>query len=385
MTRLASIDVFRAFTMFLMIFVNDLWTLKEVPQWLEHTQAREDGMGLSDVVFPAFLFIVGLSIPFAIAGRMAKGQSTGRILGHILFRALALLIMGFFHVNLGSYSDAAWLPRPVWQILLTVSFFLIWLDYPRDGNRNRNWLLQGVGIALLAFLAIVFKGGTAEQPQGLQPQWWGILGLIGWAYLLCAVLFVLTRGRIIATACTLVFFLAFNIASQSGWLSFLQPVQEYVWIVSDGSLPALVTAGVLAAQLYHANRKIFLTFAILSVAFVAAGFLLRPYFIISKILATPSWTMICTGISLAFFTLLIYITDVKKKEHWFSIIKPAGTATLTAYLLPYIHYALYSIIGFTLPLVLRTGIVGIAKSLLYALIIILVTGLLEKWRLKLKI
>src|SRR5690606_24134141 len=122
-----------------------------------------------------------------------------------------------------------------------------------------------------------------------------------------------------------------------------------------------------------------------SAACVAAGFMLRPYFIISKILATPSWTLICIGISLAVFTLLIFITDVKKKEHWFSIIKPAGTATLTAYLLPYIHYALYSMIGITLPLVLRTGWVGILKSLLYALLIILITGLLEKKRLKLKI
>ncbi|MGV3599658.1 MAG: heparan-alpha-glucosaminide N-acetyltransferase domain-containing protein [Dyadobacter fermentans] len=60
--RLDSIDVFRAVTMFLMIFVNDFWTLEGVPEWLEHSKAEEDAMGLSDVVFPAFLFIVGLSI-----------------------------------------------------------------------------------------------------------------------------------------------------------------------------------------------------------------------------------------------------------------------------------------------------------------------------------
>src|SRR5689334_25384277 len=97
--RIASIDVFRALTMFLMIFVNDLWTLKEIPAWLEHTKAREDGMGLADTVFPAFLFIVGLSIPFAIGSRLSKGQSKQTIFGHILFRGIALLVMGFFHVN----------------------------------------------------------------------------------------------------------------------------------------------------------------------------------------------------------------------------------------------------------------------------------------------
>ena len=56
--RLKSIDILRALTMLLMIFVNDLWTLTDIPGWLEHKAAHDDGMGLADVVFPAFLFIV---------------------------------------------------------------------------------------------------------------------------------------------------------------------------------------------------------------------------------------------------------------------------------------------------------------------------------------
>ena len=53
--RIAAIDIFRAGTMFLMIVVNDLWTLQGVPQWLEHAKASEDRMGLADWVFPGFL------------------------------------------------------------------------------------------------------------------------------------------------------------------------------------------------------------------------------------------------------------------------------------------------------------------------------------------
>ena len=70
--RIASIDIFRALTMLLMIFVNDLWTLNNIPEWLGHRPADYDGMGLADVVFPAFLFIVGLSIPFAIKSRRER-------------------------------------------------------------------------------------------------------------------------------------------------------------------------------------------------------------------------------------------------------------------------------------------------------------------------
>ncbi len=100
MTRLKSIDILRALTMLLMIFVNDLWSLNDIPEWLGHKAADVDGMGLADVVFPAFLFIVGLSIPFAINARLKKGDSRKLILRHIIERTLALLIMGVFMVNL---------------------------------------------------------------------------------------------------------------------------------------------------------------------------------------------------------------------------------------------------------------------------------------------
>jgi predicted acyltransferase len=36
--RIASIDILRALTMVLMIFVNDLWSLKNIPEWLEHVK-----------------------------------------------------------------------------------------------------------------------------------------------------------------------------------------------------------------------------------------------------------------------------------------------------------------------------------------------------------
>ena len=67
--HIASIDILRALNMVLMIFVNDLWSLKDIPAWLGHVERGVDGMGLADAVFPAFLFIVGLSLPYAINNR----------------------------------------------------------------------------------------------------------------------------------------------------------------------------------------------------------------------------------------------------------------------------------------------------------------------------
>ncbi len=390
--RLASIDVFRALTMFLMIFVNDLWTLTNVPQWLEHTRAAEDGMGLSDVVFPAFLFIVGLSIPFAIGNRWSKGASQSNILGHIMVRSVALLVMGFFHVNLESYNnEAALLPKSLWQILLTVSFFLIWLDYAPTLSKQKKYVLQGAGIVLLVFLAIVYIGGENGNTSWLKPHWWGILGLIGWAYLISSLIFLFSKGKLSILISALVFFTLFNIAAKAEWLHVLDPVRPYVWITGDGSSPALTIAGIITAVLYSSwaekgKYNVYFTILLLfGVVMLAGGFAIRPLAGISKIRATPSWVMICTGISILVFTALIWLVDRKQKQSVFNIIKPAGTSTLTAYLLPYVYYPLYFLAGISLPAVIVTGAVGLVKSLLFALLIILLTGLFEKWRIRLKI
>jgi len=93
--RLPSIDVFRAITMLLMIFVNDLVLDKNIPDWLEHAREGEDRLGFADIIFPAFLFIVGLSIPLAIRMGKERGLSNGATLWNILRRSFALLVMGF--------------------------------------------------------------------------------------------------------------------------------------------------------------------------------------------------------------------------------------------------------------------------------------------------
>ena len=207
--RLSSIDVFRAITMLLMIFVNDLWSLHDIPEWLEHTHANDDGMGLADTIFPAFLFIVGLSIPFAIQSRQSKGQSPSSTAFHILLRSLALLVMGVFHVNLEDYSNLAIIPRPIFQILITIAFFLVWLDYPETMKKAKKNLLKGLGIALMVVLAILYKGDHDGTIVWMRPQWWGILGIIGWSYLLAAGIYFLCNGKLGVLIAALVFFYLF--------------------------------------------------------------------------------------------------------------------------------------------------------------------------------
>ena len=73
--RVLAIDAFRGLTILAMIFVNTLEDVEGMPSWLYHTPENSDGLTFPDLVFPAFLFIVGMSIPFATAQRLAAGDT----------------------------------------------------------------------------------------------------------------------------------------------------------------------------------------------------------------------------------------------------------------------------------------------------------------------
>lgn len=388
--RIASIDVFRALTMFLMVFVNDLWTDIGVPSWLEHASATEDTLGFSDIIFPAFLFLVGLSLPFAQSSRSAKGSSRSEQFNHILTRSLALIIMGFFQMNMEMYSPNALLPKWAWIIIVTIAFFLIWLDYDKENSKKK--VLQGSGIALLVLMAAIYKGESGGKEIWMQPHWWGILGLIGWAYFSCATILLFAGEKLGTLIAAFLFFLLFNSSVLSGRPEFLEPVRSAVERLGLGnaSNASITMAGVIIAILYRKwhdkPKQLVSIFILLAGLLFAFGFGSRPIWGINKIRATPSWTMICTAISILVFLGLIFLADKKGKENWFNIIKPAGTSTLTCYLLPYLHLALFiSLLRLRLPEVVRTGGLGIAKSLLFALAIVLITGLLEKKKFRLKI
>ena len=383
--RLQSIDIFRALTMFFMIFVNDVDGVTNIPTWIKHAHADEDALGFADTIFPLFLFIVGLSIPLAFNKRMKSGEKKLNIAVHILLRSLALIVMGVFHVNLENYSDTAFLPKAVFEIIITLAFFLIWLDYKNISATKEN-LLKATGIIMLIAMAFLYKGEMNNAIVGMRTQWWGILGLIGWGYLTCSLIYLFFNGDFYAMIIALIFLLFFNIITHLPG-NFFQPIQSIPLFVGHGAMAGLIMAGVVTSLVYSrtkqsSSNRFFSTFIILSAVFIVFGFLTRPIAGISKIHDTPAWVGICTGIGIAVFAFLIYLTDIKGKGTWFEIIKPAGTSTLTCYLLPYLLYSLFLLINFNYPYFLSQGIGGIIRSFAVAFVVIFITGLLEKKHLR---
>ena len=103
------------------------------------------------------------------------------------------------------------------------------------------------------------------------------------------------------------------------------------------------------------------------------------------VLVIPLAILICIGLSIIIIQIILIFTNVKGKVNWFKIIKPAGTSTLTCYLIPYYQEALFLIFGIHYWHIFNYGAGGVIRSFATCFIVIFITGFLEKRRLRLKV
>ncbi len=389
--RVVSIDILRAVTMVLMIWVNDFWTLIDIPKWLTHATAHEDYLGFSDIIFPLFLFIVGLSIPHAIEHRLVKKEPTSKIAKHIITRSFSLIIIGVFMVNYGSaHHESISIGKYFWGLLMAFAVALIWMDWKKT-PLQKKWhpYLKVTGVCILIFLAIIYKGGP-EGVDWMKTQWWGILGLIGWAYAINALLYLYSKKNSITISIIWVILNVLSIMNQMDLITFKSETITTFSVLYSGSIPAFTTAGILASLLHIKLSKtklqwFYITLIALGVINIVFGLSTRSFWGISKIQETPSWLAICTGISFLLFSVMHFIADVKKQVKWAIIIAPAGTATLTCYMIPYFLYPIWVITGIKLPHILNISIIGLLISFGFALLVVVFTGWLERKGYKLKL
>ncbi|WP_411274140.1 DUF5009 domain-containing protein [Daejeonella sp.] len=392
--RIASIDILRALTMVLMIFVNDLGSLKDIPEWLGHVDRGVDGIGLADVVFPAFLFIVGLSLPFAIDNRRKKGDTDLQLVNHALIRTVALLVMGVFLVNGETFNaGATGMARYLWNPLCCLSFILIWNSYPENSKKTLWYILKGIGIVTLIVLAFLYRGGgeDGKEVYRFSPQWWGILGLIGWAYLASSMITIFAKNRFLPLLIGWVFFCILSMVMKAqiipqGTLSFIPSA------ISGGTLSGLTMGGVLASWVFiyyrerKDNRTMIVVFTVAVFLLVVLSVLTRPYWGLAKLGSTPAWLFLCSAFTLGTFVIIYWIADVKGKSNWFNLIRPAGTDTLLCYLMPYFAgFILRSILNVQYPEWVITGGAGLLKSFLFALLCVAFTRLFNNAGVRLKL
>jgi len=380
--RNLAIDIFRGLTMALMITVNDFWSVHDVPHWLEHFGAYEDGMGLSDIVYPMFLFAMGMSIPFAIDRRRAKGVPDIDILKHILSRAFALIVMGVFLYN----SETPMMGnKGIFWLLMVLAFFLIWNVYDKD-FRYRKWF-KGAGVAILLVLALTYR---TQDGQLFQAGWWGILGQIGWMYLFGAVAYLLSKGRqwILWALWGLMLLVNLSVTPmRDGSLLIGQHfVADLVASLNlgNGHTAIMALSGLLLVLSERNIKKARLGIALAAAAVLGVlGLACHQGWIISKELGTLPWCLYVSALSMAVYALL-RVLEKHGLTGWFKPLEPCGNATLTVYMIPYFYLCFWIFLNPVVPAWL-SGWVGVLKCMLFAALCIATAWGLRKLNIKLKV
>jgi len=388
--RVLSIDIFRGLTILVMVFVNDVAGVKGLPWWTYHIPRGEQGMTYVDVVYPAFLFIVGMAIPLAIAKRKSMGDTMLKLIYHTITRSLSLVAIGLLIMN-GRKVDpeATGMAYWAWNVLMFTGVILLWNLYPKgEGSRKTlNNILKWSGLALLIFLLAIYRRNVDGEIVWINPKNWSILGGIGWSYLSVCLLYFLFRGKFGGLVLSFILLVALNVTVKAGYADFIREIPRYFWPVGSGSTASIVMAGVLLTKIFIKNdiapsiKDKFIWGIGFGIILFLAGRLLMP-FGLAKIGSTPSWCLYSAGICVVIFMSMYWIVDINKVAKWANFMKPAGSNPLLTYLLPDVYYAfkIYHFIPGT-----GAGWPGVIWSLCFALFILGVSALFTKYKVRLQL
>jgi predicted acyltransferase len=156
--RVVSLDVFRGITIAAMILVNDPGSWSHIYAPLEH--ADWNGWTPTDLIFPAFLFMVGVSMTLSFASRASRGMTRGALAIHIVRRsavifAIGLFLNGFPYFNFGSIRITGVLQR-IAVCYLAAGLLYLLLSQRKGGAdgsaraRSNVVVIAGIVVILLA-------------------------------------------------------------------------------------------------------------------------------------------------------------------------------------------------------------------------------------------
>jgi predicted acyltransferase len=328
--RLLSLDVFRGLTVMGMVVVNNPGDWGHIYPPLEH--AEWHGCTPTDLVFPFFLFIVGVSLAYALAGVKQRGSPQGPVLAQVLRRAAVLFGLG---------------------LLLSL--------YPRfDFSVVRIMgVLQRIGLVYLGCSVIYLKTSWRTQVGLL------VAFLAGYAVLLQLVPVPGFGPANLEPATNL-----------GAWLDRTIFTEAHLWKQSRtwdpegllGTLPALGTGllGVLAAQWLRrpdatASAKVRGLVAA-GLACVLLGGLWNGWFPINKALWTSSYVLFTGGLALLVLAALYWLCDVRGYRRWAAPAVAFGVNAIAVFVGSALLSRTFGLFKLTLP----NGGVGGIKEWLYS-------------------
>jgi predicted acyltransferase len=305
--RLLSLDVARGITIAFMIMVNNnggdgSWGFMNHAEW--------NGLTPTDLVFPTFVFIMGISVVFAIEGRLARGATRAQIVRHTVQRALILCLLG---IVVNSFPSFALEHMRFYSVLgriavcyVAVSLLYLW--------KPRAWPIAAALVLALAGYWVLLRWVPvpgAGMPGRDVPFMDVRQNLVSW---LDRELFPYHLYRDAPDH---------NVRDPEGLLSDLPAIGTAlmgmltgIWLRTRGSVPAKTRglAGAAAASL-------------------ALGYFWALWFPLNKNMWTSSYVLVAGGYSLALMALTFWAVEQKKwRTGWTWIWLVFGSNAIAAYM-----------------------------------------------------
>jgi predicted acyltransferase len=298
-SRLLSLDVFRGLTVAAMVLVNNPGTWRAVYGPLRH--ADWHGWTPTDLVFPFFLFIVGVAIPLALGPRLDASEPRGSLVGKIVRRAAVVFALGLLLHGIPGF-DFATIRIPGVLQRIAVCYLIAVLLFLVTGWRAQAAVTAGALLGYWAALTLVPVPGFGA----------GDLGKEG------------------------------NLAA---WLDRLA-LGPHIWkaarvydpegILSTAPATATTLLGVLAGHWIRAQRPPAVTargLAAAGIAGIALGLAWGRWFPINKPLWTSSYAVFTAGAALTALAACSWPIEIRRSRWWTAPFAVLGLNALAVFFL----------------------------------------------------
>ena len=295
--RLVSLDVFRGITIAAMTLVNNPGTWEHIYWPLEH--AHWHGWTPTDLVFPFFVFIIGVAIPLAFARRIESGGSKRDLYLKIIRRTLIIFAIGLFLNGLPNFGLAEYRIPGVLQRLAVCYFFasIIFLN-----TKVRTQIAIAIGLLIFYWLLVRlvpapgFAAGDLTK-EGSLPSYIDrvVFGKHVWA-----------QARVY---------------DPEGLLS---------------TIPAISTCliGVLTGTWLRTEKTRYEKAAgmfVMGAVCVAIGWAWNSFFPINKALWTSSYVLFTGGLALQFLSICYWLIDIQGYRRWAKPFEVFGLNAIALY------------------------------------------------------
>lgn len=332
--RLVSLDVFRGVTMLFM--ASEILRIPAVArQFPESGTARFLADILDhrawvgcvpwDLIQPAFMFMVGVALPFSLASRLARGQSFARMIAHSVYRAFVLIALGIFLRSMSRPQTYFTFEDVLTQIGLgyVILFLLAWTR-PRVQWIAAGLILFGYWLAFAVY---------PLPPSGFDTTTVGVPA--DWPHQLTGFAAHWAKNTNVANAFDQWFLNLFAretpfVFNRGGYLTlnFVPSLATMIF--------GLLAGGVLRSS--QADARKVRTLLVWGIAGIALGIILHVAGVcpIVKRIWTPSWTLFSTGWVLLFLAGYYYLIDVQGYRRWTFPFVVVGTNSIAMYVLEHV-------------------------------------------------